>query len=177
MTKQLLQEYNIKGKDEKGLFVSESMPQETLLAEVLPKYAKIKTETDKNYNDLILQCCQAVEAYPDSELIFVMLAEVLEQMSEQIFEHYQTIRKLLWEQYRKVADKKSDMVYYALAKGCFYKAFLAEKYEEAFVTVLFKEQEYPKAYQEVLRLKDRFPSIMQGEKGRVLCVNQNLTLF
>lgn len=177
MIDKLLQGYGIKDKDENGLFVSGNVPQEELLAEVLPKYAKIKTETDRNYNDLVLQCCQAVAVYPDSELIFVMLAEVLEQMSEQIFEHYQTVRTLLWEQYPAVADKKSDMVYYALAKGCFYKAFLAEKYEDAFVTVLFSEQKYPKAYQEVLRLKDRFPSIMQGEKGRVLCVKQNLTLF
>ena len=177
MMDRLLQEYGVRGKDEKGLFVSDNVPQEELLAEVLPKLAKINTETDRNYNELVLQCRQAAAVYPDSESIFVMLAEVLEQMSEQIFEHYQTVRNLLWRQYRIIADKKSDMVYYALAKGCYYKAFLAEKYEDAFVTVLFAEKEYPKAYQEVLRLKERFPSIMQGEKGKVLCVKQNLTLF
>lgn len=168
MIDKLLQEYNIKGKDEKGLFVSESIPQEVFLTEVLPKYAKIKTDTDRNYNDLVLQCCQAVIAYPDSEMIFVMLAEVLEQMSEQIFEHYQTVRTLLWEQYPAVADKKSDIVYYALAKGCYYKAFLAEKYEDAFVTVLTHKEAYPKAYQEVLKLKDRFPLVMQGKDGKFL---------
>lgn len=168
MIEKLLLEYGIKGKDEKGLFISETMPQETLLAEVLPKFAKIKTETDRNYNELVEQCRQAVISYPDSELIFVMLAEVLEQMSEQIFEHYQTVRTLLWEQYPAVADQKSDMVYYALAKGCFYKAFLTEKYEDAFVAVLAEKQTYPKAYQEVLRLSGQFRSIMQGEKGRIL---------
>ncbi|MBE5950103.1 MAG: hypothetical protein E7260_00765 [Lachnospiraceae bacterium] len=168
MIDKLLQEYGIKDKDENGLYVSDTMPQEKLLSEILPKFAKIKTETDRNYNELVLQCRQAVISYPDSELIFVMLAEVLEQMSEQIFEHYQTVRTLLWKQYPAVADKKSDMVYYALAKGCFYKAFLAEKYEDAFVTVLTGKEKYPKAYQEVLRLSGQFGSIIQGEKGRII---------
>ena len=168
MTEEVLREYGISGRDEKGLYVSETIPQEKLLAEVLPKIAKRITETDRNYNELVLQCRQAVISYPDSELIFVMLAEVLEQMSEQIFEHYQTVRTLLWEQYPAVADKKSDMVYYALAKGCFYKAFLTEKYEDAFVNVLTETQAYPKAYPEVLRLRGQFRSIMQGEKGRIV---------
>ena len=169
MIEKLLQEYGVNGKDEKGLFVSVAMPQEKLLSEILPKYAKINTETDRNYNELVLQCRQAVITYPDSELIFVMLAEVLEQMSEQIFEHYQTVRTLLWEQYPAVADKKSDMVYYALAKGCYYKAFLAEKYEDVFVTVLLgKEEEYPKAYSEVRRLRERFSCVMQGKDGKIL---------
>ena len=64
------------------------------------------------------------------------------------------------------AGQGSDMVYYALAKGCFYKAFLAEKYEDAFVTVLTHKEAYPKAYQEVLKLKDRFPLVMQGKDGK-----------
>jgi len=168
MIETLLQEYSIAGKDERGLFVSDAMPQEELLAVVLPVYAKCRTETDKNYNELVEQCRQAVIAYPDSELIFVMLAEILEVMSEQIFEHYQTVRNLLWEQYPAVADKESDTVYYALAKGCYYKAFLAEKYEDAFVTVLMKKEAYPKAYPEVLKLKDRFPFMMQGKDGQFL---------
>ena len=168
MIQRIMEEYNISGKDARGLFVSEGMPQEELLATVLPMYAKHKTETDKNYNELVEQCRQAVIAYPDRELIFVMLAEVLEQMSEQIFEHYQTVRNLLWEQYPAVADKKTDMVYYALAKGCFYKAFLAEKYEDALVNVLTHKEAYPKAYQEVLKLKDRFPLVMQGKDGKFI---------
>lgn len=169
MIDQLFQKYNIKGKDETGLYVSDTMPQEKLLAEVLPKLAKINTETDRNYNELVLQCRQAVISYPDSELIFVMLAEVLEQMSEQIFEHYQTVRNLLWEQYPAVAEEGTDMVYYALAKGCYYKAFLAEKYEEEFVTVLLgKEEKYPRAYSEVLRLRERFSCVMQGKDGKIL---------
>ena len=91
MIEKLLQEYGITEKDENGLYVSITMPQESMLAEVLPKLAKINTETDRNYNELVLQCCQAVEVYPDSELVFAMLAEVLEQMSEQIFEHYPSV--------------------------------------------------------------------------------------
>ena len=169
MIEELLLQYGIKGKDEKGLYVSECMQQEKLLAEVLPKLVKIKTETDRNYNELVPMCRQAVVSYPDSELVFVMLAEILEQMSEQIFEHYQTVRTLLWEQYHAVSGKNSDMVYYALAKGCFYKAFLAEKYEEEFVTVLLgKEEKYPKAYSEVLRLREHFSCVMQGKDGEIL---------
>ena len=71
MIEELLKEYGVNGKDESGLYVSECMSQECLLAELLPKVAKIKTDTDKNYNELVVQCRQAVVSYPDSELICI----------------------------------------------------------------------------------------------------------
>jgi len=145
-------------RDVDGLFVSDEKNQEELLAEVLPLYTLYETELNKkeHYNDIVNQCRRAVKKYPKSEHIFMMLAEVLEYFSEQIFEHYKTIQRLLWEQYEVFSEKPTDKVCYALAKGCFYKAFLAEKYEEAVRNVLRNQEEYPLAYYAVLRLEKRF---------------------
>jgi len=83
-----------------------------------------------------------------------MLAEVLEYFSEEIFEHYKTIQRLLWEQYVAVSVNPDETVAYALAKGCFYRAFLLEKYEDAMLP--FASEEYPAAYYAVKRLEKRF---------------------
>ena len=83
-----------------------------------------------------------------------MLAEVLEYFSEEIFEHYRTIQRLLWEQYVAVSVKPTEEVAYALAKGCFFKAFLLEKYEDDLKE--FATKEYPAAYYAVKRLEYRF---------------------
>ena len=83
-----------------------------------------------------------------------MLAEVLEYFSEEIFEHYKTVQRLLWEQYVAVSEKMDETVAYALAKACFYKAFLLEKYENDLLT--YKSEEYPAACYAIKRLEKRF---------------------
>ena len=83
-----------------------------------------------------------------------MLAEVLEYFSEEIFEHYRTIQRLLWEQYVAVSETMDETVAYALAKACFYKAFLPEKYEDALDA--FATEQYPAAYYAIKRLEQRF---------------------
>ena len=73
---------------------------------------------------------------------------------EEIFEHYKTVQRLLWEQYVAVSVNPDETVAYALAKACFYKAFLLEKYEDALSA--FADEKYPAAYYAVKRLEKRF---------------------
>ena len=87
-------------------------------------------------------------------MVFAMLAEVLEYFSEEIFEHYRTIQRLLWEQYVLISKQMTEETTYALAKACFYKAFLLEKYEDDLKQ--FATEEYPAAYFAVKRLEQRF---------------------
>ncbi|MBP3610923.1 MAG: hypothetical protein J6J42_11380 [Lachnospiraceae bacterium] len=143
-------------RDEDGLFVAEGTSQEELLAEVLPVYTLFESRLNKkeNYIDLVNQCRAAVKKYPGSKKIFAMLAEVLEYFSEEIFEHYKTVQRLLWEQYVAVSMDMTEEVAYALAKGCFYKAFLLEKYEDDLKK--FAVKEYPAAYYAIKRLEQRF---------------------
>ncbi|MBO5353700.1 MAG: hypothetical protein J6A77_10420 [Lachnospiraceae bacterium] len=143
-------------RDEDGLFVAEGTSQEELLAEVLPVYTLFESRLNKkeNYIDLVNQCRAAVKKYPGSKKIFAMLAEVLEYFSEEIFEHYKTVQRLLWEQYVAVSVDMTEEVAYALAKGCFYKAFLLEKYEDDLKK--FAVKEYPAAYYAIKRLEQRF---------------------
>lgn len=143
-------------RDEEGLFTAEGVSQEELLSEVLPVYALFESRLNKkeNYIDLVNQCKAAVKKYPGSKKIFAMLAEVLEYFSEEIFEHYKTIQRLLWEQYVAVSVEPTEEVAYALAKGCYYKAFLLEKYEEDLKK--FAVKEYPAAYYAIRRLEQRF---------------------
>lgn len=145
-------------RDENGLFIREGIEQEELLFEVLPVYALYDTEFHQkgHYNDLVSQCREAVKKYPNSEKIFAALAEVLEYMSEQIYEHYRTVQDLLWKQFYCFSDVPSDMVCYGLAKGCFYHAFLLEKYETVLQKVLQIPKEYPLSYYAVRRLEKRF---------------------
>jgi len=86
-----------------------------------------------------------------------MLAEVLEYMSEEIFEQYKQIQTLLYMQYVAVSAQMDADVAYALAKASFYKAFLQEKYEEDFAE--YKKECYPAAYYAILRLSKRFERI------------------
>lgn len=143
-------------RDEDGLFIAEDISQEELLLKVIPVYTLYETKCNKkeNYIDLVAQCKAAVKKYPGSKQIFVMLAEVLEYFSEEIFEHYKTIQRLLWEQYVVVSETMDEMVAYALAKACFYKAFLLEKYEDALAP--FADHKYPAAYYAIKRLECRF---------------------
>lgn len=143
-------------RDTDGLFMTEGINQEELLLEVMPIYALFESRLNKkeNYIDLVNQCKAAVKKYPGSKKIFAMLAEVLEYFSEEIYEHYKMIQTLLWEQYVAVSVEPTEEVAYALAKGCFYKAFLLEKYEDALKP--FATEEYPAAYYAIKRLKYRF---------------------
>lgn len=144
------------GRDADGLFIADGVNQEELLRDVMPVYTLFETKCNKkeNYIDLVDQCKTAVKKYPGSKVIFSMLAEVLEYFSEEIFEHYKTIQRLLWEQYVAVSEAMDETVAYALAKACFYKAFLLEKYEDALVP--FENEVYPAAYYAIKRLEKRF---------------------
>ena len=142
-----------------SIFYMEGENQEELLYEILPVYTLFETRLNKkeHYIDLVEQCKAAVKKYPGSKKIFAMLAEVLEYMSEEIFEQYRTIQTLLWEQYVAVSAKMDEEVAYALAKACFYKAFLLEKYEDSLRK--FEKEEYPEAYYAILRLNKRFERV------------------
>ena len=144
------------GRDADGLFIADGVNQEELLRDVMPVYTLFETKCNKkeNYIDLVEQCKTAVKKYPGSKLIFSMLAEVLEYFSEEIFEHYRTIQRLLWEQYVAVSQNMDETVAYALAKACFYKAFLLEKYEAALVP--YENEAYQAAYYAIKRLEKRF---------------------
>lgn len=143
-------------REEDGLFTAAGTSQEELLLEVMPVYTLYETRCNKkeNYIDIVDQCKKAVKKYPGSKKVFMMLAEVLEYFSEEIYEHYKTIQTLLWEQYVAVSADMTEEVAYALAKGCFYKAFLLEKYEDALQP--FATEEYPLAYYAIKRLEYRF---------------------
>lgn len=143
-------------RDEEGLFTATGISQEELLLDVMPVYTLFETRLNKkeNYIDLVDQCKKAVKKYPGSKKIFMMLAEVLEYFSEEIYEHYKTIQTLLWEQYVAVSADMTEEVAYALAKGCFYKAFLLEKYED--VLKPFDNESYPAAQYATRRLNHRF---------------------
>lgn len=143
-------------RDEDGLFVSGTQEQQSLLSEVMPLYTLYETRLNKkeNYNDIVNQCRTAVKKYPDSNAVFLMLAEVLEYFSEEIYEHYRTIQRLLWEQYVLVSGQMTEETACALAKACFYKAFLLEKYEEDLKP--FASEQYPVAYFAIKRLEYRF---------------------
>ena len=143
-------------RDEEGLFYAKGISQEELLFEVMPVYTLFESRLNKkeNYIDLVDQCKKAVKKYPGSPKIFAMLAEVLEYFSEEIYEHYKTIQTLLWEQYVAVSVNMTEDVAYALAKGCFYKAFLLEKYEDALKP--YADEKYPAAYYAIKRLDYRF---------------------
>ena len=145
-------------KDEDGLYTEEGTNQEELLLRVLPTLTLFETELNKkeHYNDIVFQCRQAVKKYPASVKIFSMLSGVLETISEQIFEHYKTIQTLMWEQYEAVKTETSDELLCALAKGCYYKAFLLEKYEAVLDIARNNPEAFPKAYREILRLERRF---------------------
>ena len=146
-------------RDADGLFTAEGISQEELLREVMPVYTLFETKCNKkeNYIDLVEQCKTAVKKYPCSKMIFSMLAEVLEYFSEEIFEHYKTVQRLLWEQYEAVSENMDETVAYALAKACFYKAFLFEKYEDALAA--FNNETYSAAYYAIQRLEKRFERI------------------
>lgn len=143
-------------RDEEGLFVAEGISQEELLLEVMPVYTLFESRLNKkeNYIDLVNQCKAAVKKYPGSQKIFVMLAEVLEYFSEEIYEHYKTIQRLLWEMYVAVSADMTEETAYALAKACFYKAFLLEKYDDALRP--FADEKYPAAKYAIERLEHRF---------------------
>ena len=143
-------------RDEDGLFCVAGESQQALLLDIMPVYALYETRLNKkeHYIDLVEQCKSAVKKYPGSNQIFTMLAEVLEYMSEEIYEQYQTIKRLMWEQFVAIAPHMTEETAYALAKGCFYKAFLLEKYEE--YLNCFNKKQYPVAYYAILRLEQRF---------------------
>ena len=143
-------------RDAEGLFTKDGMEQEELLLEAMPVYALFESRLNKkeNYIDLVDQCKTAVKKYPGSKKIFAMLAEVLEYFSEEIYEHYKTIQRLLWEQYVAVSADMDETIAYALAKACFYKAFLLEKYEDALKP--FADKNYPAAQYAIERLNYRF---------------------
>ena len=151
-----VKEVTVMERDADGLFIAEGVSQEELLREALPVYTLFETKLNKkeNYIDLVEQCKAAVKKYPGSKVIFSMLAEVLEYFSEEIFEHYKTVQRLLWEQYVAVSENMDETVAYALAKACFYKAFLLEKYEDALTS--FENETYPAAYYAIKRLEKRF---------------------
>ena len=143
-------------RDAEGLFTKAGVEQEELLLEVMPVYTLFESRLNKkeNYIDLVDQCKAAVKKYPGSKKVFAMLAEVLEYFSEEIYEHYKTIQRLLWEQYVAVSAEMDETTAYALAKACFYKAFLLEKYEEDLTP--FADKKYPAAYYAIERLNYRF---------------------
>lgn len=143
-------------RDKDGLFQSETQKQPSLLLESMPLYTLYESRLNKkeNYMDIVNQCSAAVKKYPDSKEVFLMLAEVLEYFSEEIFEHYRTIQRLLWEQYVLISGQMTEETACALAKACFYKAFLLEKYEEDLKP--FASKQYPSAYFAIRRLEDRF---------------------
>jgi len=149
-------EITVLKRDEDGLFTDEKEDQQKLLWEVLPLYTLYETMLNKkeNYMDLVNQCKAAVKKYPGSNMVFAMLAEVLEYFSEEIYEHYKTIQRLLWEQYTLISHQMTEETTCALAKACFHKAFLLEKYEDD--VKQFATEEYPAAYFAVKRLEQRF---------------------
>ena len=144
-------------RDEDGLFCKEGADQEQLLFDIMPVYALYETRLNKkeNYIDLVQQCKNAVKKYPGSNKIFTMLAEVLEYMSEEIYEQYRTVQRLLWEQYVAVSAHMTEETVYALAKACYYKAFLLEKYEKEFEGYA-EDVSCPAAYYAIRRLEQRF---------------------
>lgn len=143
-------------RDTEGLFTAEGKEQEELLLEVMPLYTLFESRLNKkeNYIDLVSQCRAAVKKFPGSNLIFSMLAEVLEYFSEEIYEHYRTIQRLLFTQYVAVAEHMTEETACALAKACFYKAMLLEKYEDDLAQ--FATEDYPSAYYAIKRLEYRF---------------------
>ena len=102
-------------RDEDGLFCAEGEQQETLLYDIMPVYTLYETKLNKkeHYIDLVDQCKAAVKKYPGSKKIFMMLAEVLEYMSEEIYEQYKQIQTLLYTQYVAVS---AHMYFYR--RGC-----------------------------------------------------------
>ena len=144
------------GRDADGLFYADGVSQEELLLSVMPLYTLYETKCNKkeNYIELTKQCKAAVKKYPGSKIVFTMLAEVLEYFSEEIYELYRTIQRLLWEQYVAISADMNETTAYALAKACFYKAFLLEKYEDALA--VFADIKYPAAYYAIKRLEKRF---------------------
>ncbi len=144
------------GRDAAGLFMDEKEDQQKLLWEVMPLYTLYESRLNKkeNYIDLVNQCKAAVKKYPGSNMVFAMLSEVLEYFSEEIYEHYRTIQRLLWEQYVIISKQMTEETTCALAKACFYKAYLLEKYEDDLKQ--FAREEYPSAYFAVKRLEYRF---------------------
>jgi len=146
-------------RDADGLFLCDGQSQEEVLYEILPVYALFETKLNKkeHYIDLVEQCKSAVKKYPGSKKIFMMLAEVLEYMSEEIFEQYKAVQNLLYTQYVAVSAYMDENIAYALAKACFYKAFLLEKYEEDMLA--YKEEKFPAAYYAILRLDKRFERV------------------
>lgn len=146
-------------RDADGLFCAEGVNQEELLCELMPVYTLFESKLNKkeHYIDLVNQCKQAVKKYPGSKKVFTMLAEVLEYMSEEIFEQYKTIQTLLFTQYVIVSETMDEEVAYALAKACFYKAFLLEKYEDELVK--YAKEDCPAAYYAIKRLDMRFERV------------------
>ena len=144
-------------RDADGLFCKSGVDQEELLFDVMPVYALYDTRLNKkeHYIDLANQCRAAVKKYPGSNRIFTMLAEVLEYMSEEIYEQYRTVQRLLWEQYVAISAHMTGETAYALAKACFYKAFLLEKYEEE-LQKFAGDESCPEAYFAIQRLNKRF---------------------
>ncbi len=150
------QEIAAQKRDNDGLFLSGEQEQQSLLAEVMPLYTLYESRLNKkeNYIDIVNQCKAAVKKYPDSNEVFLMLSEVLEYFSEEIYEHYRTLQRLLWEQYVLISKQMTEKTACALAKACFYKAFLLEKYEDDLKP--FANEQYPAAYFAIKRLKHRF---------------------
>jgi DNA-binding response OmpR family regulator len=102
---------------------------------------------------------EVIELTPTEFAILIYLCRNMNKVvtSEEIFEHYKTVQRLLWEQYVAVSENMDETVAYALAKACFYKAFLLEKYEDALAA--FNNETYSAAYYAIQRLEKRFERI------------------
>ena len=94
---------------EQGMFSCPQTGQEDLLSAVLPIYTLYETECNKkeHYADIAEQCRAATEQYPFSEQILAMLRGVFHNMSEEIYEQYAKVRRLLREQQRRIAAQSS----------------------------------------------------------------------
>ena len=94
---------------EQGMFSCPQTGQEDLISAVLPIYTLYETECNKkeHYADIAEQCRAATEQYPFSEQILAMLRGVFHNMSEEIYEQYAKVRRLLHEQQRRIAAQSS----------------------------------------------------------------------
>lgn len=116
--------------------------REALLHEVLPIYMLYETKFNKkeHYTDIVSRCEDAVLQFPQSSVIYEMLKEVFCFMSEEIYEQYDRVRRLIKEQKQRLAETAAPET--AASHGCtdadFQKLMEKEETGQELAEVLFK---------------------------------------
>lgn len=99
----------------------------------MPFYVWFDTNYNSKSNYLsIMEKIKMLDTnYPDSAYIMTLLALVLDEISEEIYEHYHSIQVMLKTRVQKDASQllSSVLVAYATLIACKKKAVLAEKYK------------------------------------------------